>query len=457
MKSSNAVLALVVLLVAISATALAERNNNCDLQRLTDDPDRFDVHCDCKQRLSPDSYKINKLTIDQTGCSEKALELTWSELESKVAPDKLVLVGALVHITPNVTKEPWTPSIRVLEFVDCNITELPEHAFRGMGHLKEVRLIRSTVDVINSDAFSNLSELQLVEVANSTITMIKDHAFNNLPALEDLAFGYSFIGSFDSGAISLKPSQEAARERCGSVGRSMEEPKEMIDAIMGRELSSFGNVSLPEYGTRFTLYKNNIITINSGAISTETLGFLIVGGNHILTVESEAFDMELYNECEISAALIVGNTIDNLSSWALKGLRGKDGASYQAFLALANNTFINVFDQSFLVSNNLVVFAVEENQFGCTCDNTGWVVKRPNTLEKEIIEKGVCLNGFDLIAFTDSCNDVGNSVITTAASVQTTTGLPSSVTTETSVTDSASAVSYTASLVAAVVITTLYM
>lgn len=460
MEKSSRTNLFLVLAVAIFATALAQRNKSCDTKRLTDDPGKVNVYCDCMQRLTQVSLKINRLTINQTECSETGLELMWSELESKVAPEKLVLAGAQVYITPNTTVQSWTPSIKVLEFIDCNIAELPEHAFRGLSLLKEVRLIRSTVEVIKSDAFSNLDDLRLVEVANSTITLIEDHAFNNLPVLDDLAFGYSSIGSFASGAISLQPSQEAARERCRSAGRSTAEPKEMIDDIMGRELSSFGNLSLPEYGTRLTLYKNNIITINSKAISTETLGFLIVGGNHILMVEQEAFDMELHNECEISAALFVGNTIDTLSSLALKGLRGRDGAAHQAFLAIANNTFVNVFDQAFQLSDNLVVFAVEENQFSCSCENIGWVLNKPTgqvqrELEKEIVEKAVCLDGRNLIDFTTSCTDKGDPIYTTDASAHSTTGLPTDVTTE-SPANSASAISYTASL-AAVVISTFFL
>ncbi|XP_064089668.1 uncharacterized protein LOC135203696 [Macrobrachium nipponense] len=446
---------LVLMAVAsIFATTLAQRSKSCDTKRLQDDPGKVDVYCDCMQRLTQMSLKINRLTINQTECSETGLELMWSELESKVAPEKLVLVGAQVYITPNATVESWTPSIKVLEFVDCNITELPPHAFRGMSLLREVRLIGSNVEVIKTDAFSDLTDLKVVEVANSTITLIEDHAFNNLPALDDLAFGYSSIGSFASGAISLQPSQAAARERCRSGGRSTG----MIDDIMGRELSSssFGNLSLPEYGTRLTLYKNNIITVNSKAISTETLGFLIVGGNHILVVEREAFDMELHNECEISAALFVGNTIDTLSSLALKGLRGRDGAAHQAFLAIANNTFVNVFDQAFQLSDNLVVFAVEENQFVCSCDKIRWVMNKPSgevqlQLEKEIVEKAVCFDGSKLIDFTTSCTDNGNPSYTTDASAHSTT----EVTTEEPL-NSASAISYTASL-AAVVIATVFL
>lgn len=411
MEKLNYLLAVIVISLAVIGSTMGQRIESCDVQRSIINNNKVDVHCDCMQRLNQMSLAISRLTINQTGCSDTGLELGWPALETQVAPEVLILVGAQIFFSPHSSEE-WNSSIKYLEFIDSEFKEIPADVFKGLDLLEEVRLIGSAVETIQSDAFRGLDRLKLVEIANSTITIIEDHAFNNLPVLEDLAIVYSSIGSIESGAISLIPTETTVRKQCADIARSISEPTEMFEGIMGRELTTIGNLSLPEYGSRLLLYKNNIMSINSKAINSNTLGFLIVGGNHIMNVEQEAFNMELYNECEISAALFVGNTIDTLSSLAFMGLRGKDGVSYQTFIALANNKFFTVFEKGFRLSENIVIFAVEENRFSCDCDNFGWILSNPNSqiqreLEKELVLKAKCLDGTNLISFTSSCTDHG--------------------------------------------------
>ncbi|XP_047479060.1 uncharacterized protein LOC125032105 [Penaeus chinensis] len=137
--------------------------------------------------------------------------------------------------------------------------------------------------------------------------------------------------------------------------------------------------------------------------------------------------MELYNECEISAALFVSNVFQNLKTEALAGLRSRDGAAYQTFIAMANNTFHGVEERGFMLSRNLVIFTVEENRFHCACDGFDWILSNAESqhqqeLETELVLKGTCLDGTNLVSFTSLCTDDGE---------ETTTALPTDSTPDT--------------------------
>ncbi|KAG7167852.1 carboxypeptidase N subunit 2-like [Homarus americanus] len=399
------------LILALSVMTSAQRTKSCDVQGSVAASNKVDVHCDCMQRLTQMNLAIAHLTINQTSCSNSGLELRWPDLEALVSPDTFTVVGAHIYFSQSQPNTTWNSSISRLYFIDSTFEMLPAHAFRGMGLLEEVKFFGGSIVTIRSNAFSGLQKLKLIEIANSTVETIEREAFNNLESLEDLAFVHTSIGIIESEAVSLLK-QNKAEVRCVTLGTRPSGSGSVIQDLMGRQLTSTGNISLPEYGSRLLLLKNNIKTLKSRAITSETLGFLIVGGNHIENVESLAFSMELYNECEISAALFVGNTFNYLGNSALAGLKGRDGVSYQTFIALAQNTFLNVTQQGFLLSQNLVIFTVDENKFRCVCDGFNWILSNPDSqnqqeLEKELVLKATCIDGTYLISYTSSCTDHG--------------------------------------------------
>ncbi|XP_053648842.2 P-granule-associated novel protein 1 [Cherax quadricarinatus] len=403
------VLALMVQILLLTLMTSAKRTENCDTFPALDNPHKVDVHCNCMQRLFHTNLSISQLTINQTSCFEKGLELNWPDLETMVAPDTLLLVGAQVFFANNIVAN-WNSSISRLSFFDSTFDLLPAHVFKGMKLLKQIRIFGGSVGIIKSNAFSNLDQLQLVEIANTSISMIESHAFSNLSSLEDLAIVYTSVGTIETEAVSLN--RETIEEiNCADIRVSASNSKNVIDVI-GRQITSTANVSLPEFGTRLYLFKNNIQSLKTRALATHTLGFLIVGGNHFENVESLAFSMELYNGCEISAALFIGNTITNLQRHALRGLTGSDGVPYQTFIALSNNKFHKVEEQGFRLNKNVIIYSADENHFDCTCDALDWLQSNNDSqeeqeLEKELVLKAICLDGTNLVSFATACTDHG--------------------------------------------------
>ncbi|XP_063594654.1 uncharacterized protein LOC134771621 [Penaeus indicus] len=378
---------------------------------------------------------IAQLTIDQRACSEKGLELNWPVLETLVAPTSIVLEGAHVFFAKHSPDRQWNSSIVSLEFHGCSFGSFQPHAFTGLKLLETIRISQSSIADIQTGTFSNLNELRLIEITNSSVEEIQERSFTNLPALEDLAFTYTDFGEISSEAVVLPRHFSGDGARCNNAGRSVSYDEDILHGIIGRQLPSTDDLSLPDFGTRFFLFKNKIDKIRTLAINTEVLSFLIAGGNHFGTVENGAFSMELYNECEISAALFVGNVFQNLKSEALVGLRGRDGAANQTFIALTNNTFHGVEERGFMLSRNLVIFTVEENRFHCACDGFDWILSNAESqyqreLETELVLKGTCLDETKLISFTSLCTDGGE---------ETTTAQPTDSTPDTKKTDQSGA------------------
>lgn len=363
------------------------------------------------------NLSIAQLTIDQRACSEKGLELNWPVLETLVAPTSIVLEGAHVFFARHSPDRQWNSSIVNLEFHECSFGTPPSYAFTGLKLLETIRISQSSIDIIQTGTYSNLNELRLIEITNSSVKEIQKKSFTNLPALEDLAFTYTYFGEISSEAVVLPRRFSGEEARCNNLGRSVSHNEDILHEILGRQLPSTDDLSLPEFGTRFFLFKNKIDMIRTLAINTEALSFLIAGGNHFGTIESRAFSMELYNKCEISAALFVSNVFQNLKAEALVGLRSRDGAAYQTFIALANNTFHGVEERGFMLSRNLVIFTVEENRFQCACDGFDWILSNAESqyqqeLEKELVLKGTCLDGTNLISFSSQCTDDGEEATT---------------------------------------------
>nr|XP_045616499.1 uncharacterized protein LOC123769441 [Procambarus clarkii] len=406
------VLAVTALVVALSPVTPAQRTENCNTEVSPAFPNKVDVSCNCMQRLINFTQTIAELTINQTSCSNKGLELKWSDLETHVAPETLILVEAEVFISQKqAPTDNWNSSISKLLFIDSNFETLPAHAFRGMKLLKEVKFFGGSIGKIRSNAFNELNQLKLVEIANSSIEIIESNAFSNLTSLKDLAIVHTSVGIIESKAISLLR-QNNDEQLCADVRTSVPDNNKVINDIVGRQLTSTDNLSLPKFGSRLLLFKNNIQTLKTQAITSQTLGFLIVGGNHIENIESRAFSMELYNECEISAALFISNTISNLGRFSLTALTARDDVPYQTFIALANNTFLKVEEHGFLLNKNVTVFSVEENYFQCSCDELSWIQYHADSqneqeLEKRLVINAKCLDGTNLIAFASSCTDYG--------------------------------------------------
>ncbi|KAK4306043.1 hypothetical protein Pmani_022101 [Petrolisthes manimaculis] len=462
-----------------------QRTEDCDIlpSSSTQENDGVDVHCNCMQRLTQTDLSISQLTINQTGCSDIGLELLWSDLESMVSPSRLVLVGARVFFVkprPRPTASAaasWTPSISSVFFNNCTFEYLPSHAFRGMRLLANITFNNGYIGIVKSNAFSHLPQLKKVEISNVTMGVMESRCFNNLPALQDLHIIHSNVREMETEAVSLL-SHVGQTSRCdvisdstslangGGEGRNdvvgSDEGMNVVGSdegmnvvggsegmtdVVGRELfTSVSNLSLPEYGSRILLFKNNIEVVSPHAITTDTFGFLIVGGNYIGHLGTEAFNMELYNECEIAAALFVGNIFGKVDKFGLAGVRGRDGMSYQTFLALSNNTFLDVSSGGFTLPPSLVIFTLKENHFDCSCDKLDWVhvssddentnrqLTPKQNVVKELVQESYCLDGYTkLSTFTSTCNDDSNRSNSTNTNYTTTT---TTTTTTTPPTDS---------------------
>lgn len=349
------------------------------------------------------------LTINQTGCPRVGLELSWPALEAEVAPEQLVLEGARVYFNDRGAAAPWQPSIKSITFINCNFLEVPSHAFHGLQLLEKVRLVGGAAGTVRGGAFSDLPHLRVVEVANASLGLVESGAWARLPALTHLALWHCSLGELQPQAINLSRDSSGpaghSKEDCFEVRENDDDPNRVLNVLSARSgLGDDKNLSLPQFGTKLLLFHNHIEVLAPQAITGDAFGFLIMGSNDVGHVGGAALDLALNNPCEISAALLVDNTLGRLEDGALASLRGLQGAPRHTFLALTNNTFNSVAKQAFTLHRDLHVFSAGQNRFRCRCQDLLWAspeaAEGRSDLQEELLGKGLCENGTNLTAFT---------------------------------------------------------
>ncbi|XP_050689495.1 uncharacterized protein LOC126981898 [Eriocheir sinensis] len=404
------------LVVAVAAAAVeGQRTKKCDMKPSVDSPDKMDVHCNCMQRLEKVDVAVASLTINQTGCARARLELSWPTLEAEVGPELLVLEGARVTFAEDGAAAPWQPSITAITFINCNFLEVPSHAFRGLQLLEKVRLVGGAAGAVRGGAFSDLPLLRVVEVANASLALVESGAWARLPALTHLALWHSSLGELKPHAVNLSRGSGGpvghSNEACGEVREVDDDRDRVLDVLSGRSgPGDDKNLSLPQFGTQLLLFHNHIEVLGPQAITGDAFGFLIMGSNEVGHVGGAALDLALNNPCEISAAMLVDNTLGRLEDGALEGLRGWPGAPRHTFLALTNNTFSSVAPRAFTLHRDVHVFSAGQNRFRCRCQDLLWAMPAAaegrRDLQEALLGKGLCQDGTNLAAFTAACTKI---------------------------------------------------
>ncbi|XP_063850124.1 uncharacterized protein LOC135094197 [Scylla paramamosain] len=399
----------VVVLVAVpGATAL--RTEACRVTP-SDIPGKMDVSCDCMQRLTKVDVSVSTLTINQTGCERPGLEVEWAELEAEVAPSKLVLVDARVYFTRQEAAPARPASISAVHFINCSFVELPAHAFQGLQLLREVRLLGGAAAVVRRGAFMGLPHLRVVEMVDASLGVVESGAWANLPALRDLILAHCSIEDLQSLAINLTSASTAEEEErtCGAA-RSPDRSR-VLEVLSARQ-SAFRapNMSLPDFGSQLLLYNNSIEVIQQRALSGDAFGFLILVGNVVGHLAPSALALELHSPCEVSAAMLVDNSLAGVEDGALAALRGRQGAPLRTFLALNNNTWSLTAPHAFTLHQDLLLFSAADNTFSCRCAALGWAATAPTTevqhdLQEALVAHSVCRDGSRLAAFLAACRD----------------------------------------------------
>lgn len=358
---------------------------------------------------------VARLTINQTGCARAGLEVSWPTLEAEVGPEVLVLESARVYFAENGAAAPWRPSITEITFINCNFLEVPLHAFQGLQLLENVRLVGGAVGVVRSGAFSDLPHLRVVEVANASLGQVEGGAWARLPALTHLALWHCSVGEIQSHAVNLSRGSGPAGhggEECGEARLGNDDHDRVLEVLSARSGPGDKNLSLPQFGTQLLLFHNDIEVLAPQAIAGDAFGFLIMGSNVVGHVGGAALDLALNNPCEISAALMVGNTFTGLEDGALEGLRGWPGAPRRTFLALTNNTFTRVASRAFTLHPDLHLFSAGQNRFRCRCQDLLWAVPEGaegrSDLKEALLGTGKCQDDINLAAFITACTNYLN-------------------------------------------------
>ncbi|XP_045136583.1 uncharacterized protein LOC123519370 [Portunus trituberculatus] len=403
--------AVVVVAVVVAAPgATTERTEACHITP-SDTPGKMDVSCDCMQRLAKVDVSVSTLTINQTGCARPGLEVEWGELEAEVAPSTLVLVDARVYFTQQPVPPTRPASITAVHFINCSFVELPAHAFQGLQQLREVRLLGGAAAVVRRGAFTGLPLLRLVEVVDVSLAVVEGGAWASLPALRDLILAHCSIGNLHPLAVNLSRTTTAEEEEHACAAARSPDRSRVLEVLSSRQASFRDtNMSLPDFGSQLLLYNNSIEVVQQRALSGDAFGFLILVDNVVGHMAASALDMELHSPCEVSAAMLVDNTLAAVEDGTLAALRGRQGAPLRTFLALNNNTWSRATPHAFTLHENMLLFSAADNTFSCRCAALRWAATAPTTevqqdLQEALVAHSVCRDGSRLAAFLATCRD----------------------------------------------------
>jgi Leucine-rich repeat (LRR) protein len=90
----------------------------------------------------------------------------------------------IVTIDPNLLAQ--TPNIRSLSFAANPLNEIPSSLFRGLSQLEILELFDTNIKVINQLWFTNLNNLRTLSLSSNQISHIQLNIFTNLQRLEVL-------------------------------------------------------------------------------------------------------------------------------------------------------------------------------------------------------------------------------------------------------------------------------
>lgn len=271
--------------------------------------------------------------------------------------------------------EKWQSMVRKIEFVDCIFDYIPGRAFEGLVQLEELRFINNYIGSVHSYAISNLQNLLTLEISDSYMVDIEQFAISGLPNLLELAFVRCEITTIMSDAVhNLRTPDLPSETDCPEIDIRFSGNRDgrLMGDVLERSLKSTENLPLPEFGPRLLFYRNNISVIENSAIESNSFAFIIFAGTHIVNLGEKALNVELSNQCEISALMVVQNVIDNIGSDSFASVQSRLQATHKTYFVMTNNTFSSVSENAFRFHPTLEVFSVADNKFSCECINFRW-------------------------------------------------------------------------------------
>lgn len=371
---------------------------------------------------------IDSLTMDFSDCVPyPLLSLSWSSIENTITCLSITFIRAEIGL-PIQTVEPWSSSIRKINFTSCSFESIPPRAFEGLNQLEEINFISNYIRIMNSEAISKLKTLKIVRFTDSSIRNIQQNAITQLPELYMLKFEKCDIISLVSNAIHIRNEIDStsSADECPELDVRIGPGRDnrVIGNVLQGNMESENNLILPESGARLLIYQTNISIVEESAINSNKFAFMILEKNLIIHLMEKAFNVELDNRCEISASVVRQNTIDVVASNSFAGIQNRPQAKHKTFFALINNTFNDVKKQGFRLHPGLTISEIDENMFACECPNFTWyhyakmypsshTLTREQELHDLLLQTSQCTNErIKFEQFLGSCtNDTMSSMI----------------------------------------------
>ena len=355
---------------------------------------------------------INILKIDLSDCTwnETGRGISWQGLDMAYQPRAIELVKVEVFFS-EPSPEPWDSSIRQITFRDCFIPNVTADAFKGLTILEEIHVFSSFINSIMSDGFSHLPMLRTLEFASTYIGEIQENAVNNLPAIKDIAFTQCHVEVIKRNAINnVKLPTLPSSNDCPEIDvRISRAELANMNEWTARMLQSTENLPLPKFGARLLFLHSSIGTLFTNSITSDLFAFAILGGNTITHFGERALNLQLSNQCEISALMFSSNKFVNLHEGALASATGLSAVPHATYLVLTNNTFENVDPNGFIIHPTIKIFKMENNFFSCDCNLLSWIYEEDTTttqteLENQLLRFSQCnATGLNLSEFVSTC------------------------------------------------------
>jgi len=357
---------------------------------------------------------LNSLTIDLSECpqGEAARGINWRELDTIYRPKKVYLIKVEVYFAPP-SPEPWNSTIERIDFKNCLIPNITTDTFYGLTNLREIHFFQNFILTIFPNAIHDLSSLQTLEFADSSIGEIETEAISQLPNIRDIGFIGCHIEILRRNSIlNMKYPQLPTANDCPNIDiRTNRADLETMHDMTGRLLEYSDNLPLPKFGARLTFLRCTITTFSSNSIKSDMFAFAIFGGNIITHLNERALNLQLSNQCHITAVMFSSNLFRNIYEGALASATSLSSATHATYLVLTNNTFEYVARNGFLIHPTLKIFTVEQNFFDCQCPYFHWAIGENLTssqseLEKLVLKFGKCNSTNQNIGdFASSCSD----------------------------------------------------
>ena len=365
------------------------------------------------QKVQP----LGEVIVNRTGCGPLTEMDVSLFLDTNIDFETIEFYGAFLNFN-NRNRHLPVSFVKTIIFSKCIFDTIPGGAFEGLDKLEHIVFVNNYIRVLDSYSISNLNQLFFLEIDNSNISSIESNAMSGIPNLEEISILRSTIGSMKHNSIHIMRTPDSTAVKACELKIDLRTGEgrdaRVMEDVMARNFEITNNLPIPEFGARLLIYGTNISVIEKSAVESDIFSFVIVTGSNFETIAQNAFNIELSNQCEISAFMVVQNDIQKIEPKVFAQIKSKLENEHKTYMVMINNTFRSVEVGGFKFDPSMEIFNLEENKFVCECLYFLWNYVSKNltrTSDAKIYDQNItntatCIkDGIEVNKFLSTCSE----------------------------------------------------